>query len=70
MAQRTHSDEEEGGYDDNDYNDDDITPCFVTLFRVRDRLVVLVIKASASRVEDPEFESRLRQDFSGVESYQ
>ena len=27
-------------------------------------------KASASRAEDPGFESRLRQDFFGVESYQ
>ena len=27
-------------------------------------------KASASRAEDPGFESRLRRDFSGVESYQ
>ena len=36
-----------------------------------DRLVGLVVKASASRAEDPGFESRLRQDFfSGVESYQ
>ena len=34
------------------------------------RLVGLVVKASASRAEDPEFESRLRRDFSGVESYQ
>ena len=30
-----------------------------------DRLVGLVVKASASRAEDPEFESRLRRDFSG-----
>ena len=30
-----------------------------------DRLVGLVIKASASRAEDPGFESRLRRDFSG-----
>ena len=29
-----------------------------------DRLVVLVVKASASRVGDPGFESRLQQDFS------
>ena len=29
-----------------------------------------VVKASASRAEDPGFESRLRRDFSGVESYQ
>ena len=32
-------------------------------------LVGLVVKASSSRVEDSGFESRLRQDFSGVESY-
>ena len=36
---------------------------------MRDRLVGLVVKASASRVEDPGFKSRLRRDFSGVESY-
>ena len=30
----------------------------------------LVVKASASRAEDPGFESRLRRDFLGVESYQ
>ena len=29
-----------------------------------------VVKASASRAEDPGFESRLRRDFFGVESYQ
>ena len=34
------------------------------------RLVGLVVKASASRAEDPGFESRLRRDFSRVESYQ
>ena len=34
------------------------------------RLVGLVVKASASRAEDPGFKSRLRRDFSGVESYQ
>ena len=34
------------------------------------RLVGLVVKVSASRAEDPGFESRLRRDFSGVESYQ
>ena len=33
-------------------------------------LVGPVVKASASRAEDPGFESRLRRDFSGVESYQ
>ena len=32
-------------------------------------LVGLVAKASASRAEDPGFESGLRRDFSGVESY-
>ena len=37
---------------------------------VVDRLVALVVKASASRAEDPGFESRLRRDFFGVESYQ
>ena len=35
-----------------------------------DCLVGLVVKASASRAEDPRFESRLRRDFFGVESYQ
>ena len=30
----------------------------------------LVVKASASRAEGPGFESRLRRDFFGVESYQ
>ena len=39
-------------------------------FPCRDRLVGLVVKASASRAEDPGFESRLRRDFFGVESYQ
>ena len=34
------------------------------------RLFGLVVKTSASRAEDPGFESRLRRDFSGVESYQ
>ena len=36
----------------------------------RDRLVGTVVKASASRAKDPGFESCLRRDFSGVESYQ
>ena len=30
----------------------------------------LVVKASTSRAEGPGFESRLRRDFFGVESYQ
>ena len=34
------------------------------------RLVGLVVKASASRAGGPGFESRLRRDFFGVESYQ
>ena len=34
------------------------------------RLVGLVVKASASRAEDPGFDSRLRRDFFGVESHQ
>ena len=32
--------------------------------------ILLVVKASASRAEGPGFESRLRRDFFGVESYQ
>ena len=32
---------------------------------VRNRLVGLVVKASASGAEDPGFESRFRRDFSG-----
>ena len=39
-------------------------------YQVHDRLVGLVVKASASRAEDPGFESHLRRDFFGVESYQ
>ena len=35
-----------------------------------DRLVGLVVKASASRAEGPGFESPLCRDFFGVESYQ
>ena len=35
-----------------------------------DRLVGLVVKAPASRAEDPGFASRLRRDFFGVKSYQ
>ena len=35
------------------------------VFISSDRLVGLVVKASASRAEDPGFESRLRRDFSG-----
>ena len=38
--------------------------------RFTHRLVGLVVKASASRAEGPGFESRLRWDFFGVESYQ
>ena len=34
------------------------------------RLLGLVVKASAPKAEGPEFESRFRRDFSGVESYQ
>ena len=33
-------------------------------------LVGLVVKASASKAEGPGFESSLRRDFFGVESYQ
>ena len=41
-----------------------------TVSQQTDRLVGLVVKASASRAEGPGFESRLRRDFFGVESYQ
>ena len=41
----------------------------VTPARALNRLVGLVVKAPASRKEDPGLESRLRRDFSGVESY-
>ena len=41
-----------------------------TVVLSEDRLVGLVVKASASRAEGPGFESRLRRDFFGVESYQ
>ena len=40
------------------------------LFCLLVRLVGQVVKASASRAEGPGFESRLRRDFFGVESYQ
>ena len=42
----------------------------IQLLLLWDRLVGLVVKASASRAEDPGFDSRLRRDFFGVESYQ
>ena len=45
-------------------------PTVGTPFVAQDSLVGLVVKASASRAEDPGFESRLRRDFFGVESYQ
>ena len=44
--------------------------CSVSVSTVSDRLVGLVVKASASRAEGPGFESRLCRDFFGVESYQ
>ena len=44
-----------------------VTKCH---FSDEDLLVGLVVKAPASRAEDPGFESRLRRDFSGVESYE
>ena len=40
------------------------------VFSFAGRFVGLVVKASASRAEDPGLESRLRRDFLGVESYQ
>ena len=44
--------------------------CHSVVVRNIDHLAGLVVKASASRAEDPGFESRLRRDFFGVESYQ
>ena len=44
--------------------------CTQTLIQRVYHLVGLVVKASASRAEGPGFESRLRRDFFGVESYQ
>ena len=44
--------------------DDDISKGCRTCVHMIDRLVGLVVKASASRAEDPGFESRLRRDFS------
>ena len=41
-----------------------------TLLSYRDRLAGLVVKASASGADNQGFESRLRRDFSGIESYQ
>ena len=43
--------------------------CFLCLVTTIDRLVGLVVKASASRAEDRGFESRLCRDFFGVESF-
>ena len=37
--------------------------CCLDLLLLLDRFVGLVVKASASRAEDPEFESRLRRFF-------
>ena len=46
------------------------TTLFCLHLQKLDRLVGLVVKASASRAEGPGFESRSRRDFFGVESYQ
>ena len=43
---------------------------YTTLPYPSDRLVGLVVKTSASRAQDPGFESRVRREFFGVESYQ
>ena len=44
--------------------------CPSVLFVESDRLIDVVVKASASRADGPGFESRLCRNFSGVESYQ
>ena len=46
-----------------------VCPCMLHS-SYRHHLVGLVVKASASRAEDPGFESHLRRDFFGVESCQ
>ena len=46
------------------------TPITITTTNSTNRLVGLVVKASASRAEGPGFESRWRRDFFGVQSYQ
>ena len=43
---------------------------FLALSTQGDCFVGLVVKASASRAEDPGFESRLQQDISGSSLYQ
>ena len=52
------------------YNIPCISESRITIFHKKDCLVGLMVAASAFKVEGPGFESRLRQDFSGVESYQ
>ena len=42
--------------------------CANDISHIMDHLVGLVVKASASRAEDPGFESCLRRDFFGLES--
>ena len=49
---------------------DDNTTHTNTWYRYVHCLVGRVVTASAARAEDPGFESGLRRDFSGVESYQ
>ena len=44
--------------------------CHLILTPTLNRLAGLVVKASASGEEGPGFDSRLRRDFSEVESYQ
>ena len=51
------------------YTHRDLGLCTLEFFAAH-HLVGLVVKASASGAEDPGFESRLRRDFFGVESYQ
>ena len=49
--------------DNSDISLEEFNVCTAATMKLR-------VKASASRAEDPGFESRLRRDFSGVESYQ
>ena len=59
-----------GSYENHTNTYTNTRDAFPLFFLWSNRLVGLVVKASASRAEDPGFESRLRRDFCGVESYQ
>ena len=66
--------EDDKGHDNKTDDSDDadvyvVAAGVAVLAKVSDRLVGLVVKASASTAEVPGFKSRWRRDFFGVESY-